>query len=96
MEDQSGDEAKTRDEDDDEDSPQLSEHALAALQEFYAERLAKEQQLAASLESGSACVHTHVEEDWVAMNIIRSLVGRIILLLTSIVYPHLAIKPILV
>ena len=79
--DQSSDEAKNRDEDDDEDSPQLSEHALTALQEFYAERLAKEQQLAASLESGSACVHTHVEEDWVAMNIIRSLVGHIILLL---------------
>lgn len=74
MEDQSSDEAKNRDEDedDDEDSPQLSEHALAALQEFYAERLAKEQQLAASLESGSARVHTHVEEDWVAMNITSS------------------------
>jgi len=72
MEDQSDNAAKNRDEDDDEDSPQLSEHALAALQEFYAERMAKEQQLAASLESGSSRVHAHVEEDWVAMNIIIS------------------------
>lgn len=73
MEDQSGNsQAKNRDKDDDEDSPQLSEHALAALQEFYAERMAKEQQLAASLESGSSRVHAHVEEDWVAMNIIIS------------------------
>lgn len=73
MEDQSDNsQAKNRDEEDDEDSPQLSEHALAALQEFYAERMAKEQQLAASLESGSSGVHAHVEEDWVAMNIIIS------------------------
>ena len=84
MEDQSDNsQAKKRDEEDDEDSPQLSEHALAALQEFYAERMAKEQQLAASLDSGSSCVHAHVEEDWVAMNIIISC--RIIL--TSDVYP---------
>lgn len=54
------------------DSPtQLSEHALAALQEFYAERLVQEQQLTAGLESGAGPLH--VEEDWVAMNIIKPL-----------------------
>jgi len=55
----------------DDSPPQLSEHDLAALQEFYAERLVQEQQLTAGLESGAGPLH--VEEDWVAMNIIKLL-----------------------
>ena len=42
-------------EDDDEDRPELSAHALAALQEFYAEQQA-------ALEDGGA---TSISEDWV-------------------------------
>ena len=59
----------------DDSPPQLSEHALAALQEFYAERLVQEQQLTAGLEGGAGS--QHVEEDWVSMNIIINQPGTV-------------------
>lgn len=44
------------------DQPQLSEHSLAALQEFYAERIALEGQFAANTETIGGGL---VEENWV-------------------------------
>ena len=51
--------------DSDEDPPKLSEHALTALQEFYAEQLAREQLLDARLQTGNGTRPVPVEEDWV-------------------------------
>lgn len=48
---------------DDDDQPQLSEHALSALQEFYAERLAQE-------ESGRGTSSAMIEENWVSVETI--------------------------
>ena len=54
------DEKEDRNDKDDEDSdvPQLSEHALAALQEFYAEQKHKKEQLTSE-------GNTEIDEDWV-------------------------------
>ena len=51
--------------DSDEDPPKLSEHALAALQEFYAEQLAREQLLEAALQTGNGTGEVPIPEDWV-------------------------------
>ena len=58
MSDSSGDEA-----------PQLSAHALAALQEFYAEQSDKAQEEEEAMQSGQAAAKTGViQEDWVRMS----------------------------
>ena len=49
-----------RNEDSDDDEPRLSAHALAALQEFYAEQQLKEEQVS-SEESQNA----GIDENWV-------------------------------
>ena len=49
--------------DSDDDTPQLSAHALAALQEFYTDRLVQEQQTAARKVTGAGPVE--IQEDWV-------------------------------
>lgn len=54
----------TRREDSDDEVPQLSAHALAALQEFYAERLQTASKNTDQDESGDK-ERVDVEEDWV-------------------------------
>lgn len=51
--------------DSDDDTPQLSSHALAALQEFYTEQEAA-RQLMQQAEQGDATA-TMVQEDWVGL-----------------------------
>ena len=51
--------------------PQLSEYALTALQEFYQEQGAREQELQSRLAEGSAG-HVHLEEDWVCTYSVRA------------------------
>lgn len=46
--------------------PQLSEYAQAALQEFYQEQTAREQELQCQQELGNAHGHLRVQEDWVS------------------------------
>lgn len=47
--------------------PQLSEYAQAALQEFYQEQTAREQELQCQQELGDAHGHLRVQEDWVSV-----------------------------
>ena len=54
-------EMKIQEEDD--DIPHLSEHAMAALQEFYSERLAAEEHVIQPDEGGAGS--SSVAEDWV-------------------------------
>jgi hypothetical protein len=57
--------------DEDDDTPQLSAHTLAALQEFYAEQASIEQQLLETKAHGEDCHSTNISllpelpEDWV-------------------------------
>lgn len=52
--------------DSEDDPPRLSEHAQTALQEFYSERAAQQQELQARLEQGAGPVR--LQEDWVGSN----------------------------
>ena len=52
--------------DSDEDSPQLSAHTLAALQEFYTEQKEQEDRLQTAQESGDV-KNIALGEDWVRM-----------------------------
>lgn len=47
--------------------PQLSKYAQAALQEFYQEQTAREQELQCQQELGDAHGHLRVQEDWVSV-----------------------------
>lgn len=49
----------------DDELPQLSKYAQAALQEFYQEQAAREQALEGQLELGYSRRHPRVQEDWV-------------------------------
>lgn len=55
----------------DDDTPQLSAHALAALQEFYNEQKEKEEQLQIAQEKGDV-KHLDLGEDWVSSKDIQS------------------------
>lgn len=54
--------------DSEDDPPRLSEHAQAALQEFYSERAAQQQELQVRLEQGAAGPGL-LQEDWVRLGV---------------------------
>lgn len=56
---------REKDAESDEELPQLSDYAQAALQEFYAEQEARQQQLECRLAAGESLGETAVVEDWV-------------------------------
>ena len=58
-------EDRTASSDDEEQRPQLSEHAMAALQEFYAEQEERQLQFEAHLAKGARAGGVAIEEDWV-------------------------------
>ena len=51
----------------DDEAPQLSAHALAALQEFYAEQADKAQEEQEAMEAGQAAKTGIIQEDWVRL-----------------------------
>ena len=53
--------------DSEDDSPQLSAHTIAALQEFYKEQKEQEDKLQAAQETGDV-KNIELGEDWVRMN----------------------------
>ena len=55
---------------DDDDPPQLSAHALAALQEFYAEQSAKSNEEHQAMEAGGASKTGIIQEDWVSVAVL--------------------------
>ena len=78
---------------DDDSPPQLSAHALAALQEFYAEEAAREQQHMAPGE-GEGGAPAQIAEDWV--NCIHKQVDYNTLTCTSCILVRAATEPVLV